>query len=92
MNTVTRRSAINLAGVSIAPEPAAVLVEADLTIARERMRHLIVWNIEPLPVMHSVVGTPDEPLTLEQRERNERLALQVLAVHWWQAAATSALD
>jgi len=84
--------AYSLAGAPITLKSAALLAEADLRIARQRMRHLVPWNVEPLPLMHSVVGTPNEPRTLAQRDRTEHLAIQVLAVQMWQAAATSALD
>lgn len=91
MNTVTRRSPVYLGVAPIEPKSAAV-VDDDIRIARQRMRHLVPWNVEPLPMMHSAVGRPNEALPPEQRERSEQLALQVLAVQMCQAAATSALD
>lgn len=63
----------------------------DIVVARRRMRHLVPWDIKPLPVMHSVAGASDESLSPEQRERTKEIALQVLAVHMWQAAAKTAL-
>ena len=64
----------------------------DLRIARQRMRHLASWNVEPLPVMHSVDGTPTAPPSKEARERGRQLALQILAVQMWHASAMSALE
>jgi hypothetical protein len=64
----------------------------DFRIARRRMRHLASWNVEPLPVMHSVDGTPTAPPSKEARERAHQLALHVLAVQIWQAGAMSALQ
>jgi len=64
----------------------------DIEIARQRMRHLAPWNVEPLPLMHSVDGTPPPPPSAEARERRRQLALQILAVQMWHAAATSALQ
>lgn len=90
MNTAPRRTRTRLRVVPFKPNFAAVA--DDLKIARQRLRHLAPWNVEPLPMMHSVVGTPDAPLTPEQRERSEQLALRVLAVQMWQAAARSALQ
>ncbi|MGH6974241.1 MAG: hypothetical protein ACRED6_06405 [Stellaceae bacterium] len=63
----------------------------DIVVARRRMRHLAPWDIKPLPVMHSVAGASDESRSPEQRERTKEIALQVLAVHMWQAAAKTAL-
>lgn len=63
----------------------------DIVVARRRMRHLVPWDIRPLPVMHSVAGASDESRSPEQRERTKEIALQVLAVHMWQAAAKTAL-
>ncbi|MDE2229902.1 MAG: hypothetical protein KGL11_12800 [Alphaproteobacteria bacterium] len=63
----------------------------DLVVARRRMRHLAPWDIKPLPMMHAVAGASDESLPPEQRERTKELALYVLAVHMWQAAAKTAL-
>jgi len=70
------------------PVPAA----DDIKIARQRMRHLAPWNVEPLPLMHSVAGTPIAPPSKEARERGRRLALQILAVQMWHAGAMSALE
>jgi len=71
-----------------AREPASA---DDIVVARRRMRHLAPLDIKPLPVMHSVAGASDESLSPEQRERTKEIALQVLAVHMWQAAAKTAL-
>jgi hypothetical protein len=93
MNTVTRRSPINLALASIEPNSAVLPGDDDLRVARLRLRHLAPWHVEPLPTMHSSLGTPkSEPLTQGGRERSKHLALQVLAIQMCQAAATSALD
>jgi hypothetical protein len=89
MDTVTRRFPIDLA---VAPA-ADFSVDDDLRIARSRMRHLVPWNVEALPMMHSAAGTPNnEPLTQEDRKRCEHLALQVLAVQICQSGVTSALQ
>lgn len=63
----------------------------DIVIARRRMRHLAPWDIKPLPVMHAVAGASEESLSPAQRERTKEIALRVLAVHMWQAAAKTAL-
>lgn len=91
MSMVPHRSRPRLRAVPRCADGAASSAE-EIKIARQRMRNLVPWNVEPLPVMHSVAGTPSEPLTREARERNRRLALQVLAVHMWHASATSALQ
>ena len=91
MSTILRRSRARLRAVPRDPDAPASPAD-DIKIARQRMRHLVPWNVEPLPVMHSVAGAPIEPLSDEARERGRRLALQVLAVHMWHAAATSALQ
>jgi len=64
----------------------------DIEVARHRMRHLAPWNVEPLPLMHSVDGAPLPPPSAEVRERRRQLALQILAVQMWHASATSALQ
>jgi hypothetical protein len=88
MDTVTRRSPIYLAVAPTADLPA----DDDLRIARSRMRHLVPWNVEALPMMHPATGTPhSDPLTHEERKRWEHLALQILAVQMCQAESTSAL-
>lgn len=91
MSTILRRSRARLRAVPRDPE-APVPPADDIKVARQRMRHLAPWNVEPLPVMHSVAGVPTAPLSKEARERGRRLALQVLAVQMWHAAATSALQ
>jgi hypothetical protein len=63
----------------------------DLAIARRRMRHLAPWHVEPLPAMHSVIGGPGEPLSVDQREHDRELGLQMLAIHMWLASAQSAM-
>jgi len=68
-----------------------VIAPDDLEIACRRMRHLAPWNVRPIPMMHSVVGNPERPITTGQRERSKRLAMKVLAVQISQAGATSAL-
>jgi hypothetical protein len=91
MNTLPHRSRLRLRAVP--RDPGSSLLPADdIKIARQRMRHLVPWNVEPLPLMHSVAGAPMEPLSKEARERGRQLAWQVLAVHMWHAAATSALQ
>lgn len=60
--------------------------------ARQRMRHLARWNIEPVPMVgqssHPAAG---EALSDEARQRLARLSLQVLAVQMRNAAPTSSL-
>ncbi|MDE1904024.1 MAG: hypothetical protein KGI46_09230 [Alphaproteobacteria bacterium] len=68
------------------------LPDDDIEIARQRMRHLAPWNVEPLPLMHSVDGAPMPPPSADVRERRRQLALQILAVQMWHAKATSALQ
>ncbi|MGH7014637.1 MAG: hypothetical protein ACREEL_10890 [Stellaceae bacterium] len=91
MNSILRRSRVRLRAVPRDTDSPISPVD-DIKVARQRMRHLTPWNVEPLPVMHSVAGTPIEPPSKEARERGRRLALQVLAVHMWHAGATSALQ
>ena len=91
MNTILRRSRARLSAVPRDPE-TPISPADDIKIARQRMRHLAPWNVEPLPVIHSVAGAPTEPLSQEARERGRRLALQILAVQMWHAATTSALQ
>lgn len=91
MNTVLRRSHVRLSAV---PRDGALPAPAvdDIKIARQRMRHLAPWNVEPLPLMHSVAGIPTAPRSKEARERGRKLALQILAVQMWHASAMSALE
>ena len=63
----------------------------DIVVARRRMRHLAPLDIKPLPTMHRVAGPSDESRSPEQREHIRELALCMLAVHMWQAAAKTAL-
>lgn len=91
MNMTLGSSGARLRAVPRDVEPRTASAD-DIKVARQRMRHLAPWNVEPLPVMHSVAGTPPEPPSREARERGRELALQVLAVHMWHAAATSALQ
>lgn len=73
--------------------PRSVIPAADdLGTARKRMRHLAPWNVRPLPTMHSAGGKPADLLTLDERERAKQVALRVLAVQMYQAAAHSELD
>lgn len=76
-------------GARLSDGKTATAVADDLVVARRRMRHLAPWDIEPLPVMHSVAGASDEPPP--QNERSKELGLHLLAVHMWQAAAKTAL-
>jgi hypothetical protein len=93
MNAVTRGSPINLSVVLKEPKSAALPVDDYLRIARLRMQHLVPWNVAPLPMMHSAIGTPsNRPLTPEERERSEHLAFRVLAVQMCQAENMSALQ
>jgi len=85
-----RRSHVRLSAVQSQPE-SVVLCADDIKIARQRMRHLVPWHVEPVPAMHSAAGRPTEPLSKSAREPSRRLALQVLAIHMWHAAARSAL-
>jgi len=69
---------------------SATAAADDLVVARRRMRHLAPWDIEPLPVMHSVAGASDESPPMP-RGPTKALGLHLLAVHMWQAAAKTAL-
>lgn len=66
----------------------------EFKVVRQRMRHLAPWNVRPVPAMHfavTKVTTPRVSITPQQRERCERLACKVLAVHMHEAVAKSAL-
>lgn len=63
----------------------------DIKVARRRMRHLVPWNVEPLPIMQRAFSSRNERFSPDARERIRRVALQVLAVQIWHTAATSAL-
>lgn len=66
----------------------------EFKVAGQRMRHLAPWNVKPVPAMHFAVArvsTPRVSITSQQRERCERLAYKVLAVHMHEAVAKSAL-
>lgn len=91
MDTIRDDSRMRLVAVSHDFGSPALPVD-DIEIARQRMRHLVPWNVEPLPLMHSVDGAPMQPPSAEVRERRRRLALQILAVQMWHASATSALQ
>ncbi|HEV2162224.1 MAG TPA: hypothetical protein VGR52_08345 [Stellaceae bacterium] len=70
---------------------AAAAPADDIVVARRRMRHLAPWDIKPLPVMHSAMGSSDGLSPPQQNERTKERGLQLLAVHMWQAAAKTAL-
>ncbi|MDE2166541.1 MAG: hypothetical protein KGJ66_09420 [Alphaproteobacteria bacterium] len=72
-------------------KPAAALAD-DLVVVRRRLRHLAPLDIRPLPMMHAVVGASADAPPPAQRERTQELALHLLAIHMWQAAARSALS
>lgn len=91
MDTIRDDICMRLVGVPHEFRSPALRAD-DIEIARHRMRHLAPWNVEPLPLMHSVDGTPLPPPNAEMRERRRRLALQILAVQMWHAKATSALQ
>lgn len=91
MDAVVRRSRTRFSVVPRNIKPTDSRVD-EIKIARRRMRHLAPWNVKPLPVMHSVFGTPGEPLSAAARERSRRLALQVLAVQMWHVGAKSGLQ
>jgi len=90
MDTHESRPHIPLADTSPRSGREAIVPD-DLEIACRRMRHLAPWNVRPIPMMHSVAGEPERPITTGQRERSKRLAMKVLAVQISQAGATSAL-
>ncbi len=73
------------------PTRSARAIADDLSVARRRMRHLAPWHVEPLPMMHSVIGKPAEQLSTERREHSEQVALQVLAIQMWLTNAQSAM-
>lgn len=67
----------------------------EFKVARRRMRHLAPWNVTPVPAMHFAVtraNTSRASITPQLRERCERLASKVLAVHMHEAVAKSALS
>lgn len=72
-------------------DKSAVTAADDLVVARRRMRHLAPLDIKPLPMMHAVAGSSEESLPPAQRERAREIALYVLAIQMWQAAAKTAL-
>jgi len=90
MNTTTHPAHHHVRIGSAAGKIAAAGAD-DIAIARQRMRNLAPWNVAPLPAMHAAGGTPDMPLTPAEHERNEQLALAVLAVQMWHANALGAL-
>lgn len=92
MTAIFGHSAINLTAVtSVCAEP---IPDGDeLGLAQQRMRHLNYWNVKVLPPMHSASATLlAKPLSEEARERYHHLALEILAVHMRNAAASSALQ
>ena len=67
----------------------------EFKVARRRMRHLAPWNVTPVPAMQFAVtraNTSRASITPQLRERCERLASKVLAVHMHEAVAKSALS
>lgn len=91
MSAVIRRTRARLSAVPSQSE-SAVVTTNDIKIARQRMRHLAHWNVEPVPAMHSAAGTLSEPLGDDARERLRRIALRILAVQMWHTTARSALQ
>ncbi len=91
MSAAAHRARVRLSAVPSPPKCDSSYAD-DMKIARRRMRHLAPWNVEPVPAMHAATGKPADPLNLSVRERSRRLALQVLAIHIWHAAARSALQ
>lgn len=68
-----------------------VVLRDDFAIARERMRHLIPWQVQPLPVMHAAGGKVEMPPTPATRERYDRLGKLVWAVQIWNTGNYGAL-
>jgi len=62
----------------------------DIVVARRRMWHLAPWDIKPLPIMHSVAGSPGESPP-PGGERGRELKFHLLAVHMSEAAPKTAL-
>lgn len=90
MSNQTHDSRSRLRIVPFKPNAAGAMAD-DLKIARRRMRHLVPWHVEPLPMMHSAISKPSEPRTSEERQQSEQVALRVLAVQMLQASAQSAM-
>lgn len=78
-------------GARPASDKAAAAPADDLVVVRRRLRHLAPLDIKPLPMMHAVAGRSDEPPLPEHSERNREIALYVLAIQMWLAAAKTAL-
>lgn len=90
MTRATHRSRLQQNIVQLKADATATAAN-DLDVAQLRLRHLAPWNVAPVPMMHSVSGVPEEPLTSEQRERSGQIALRVLAIQMHEAATKSAL-
>lgn len=85
-----------LASIRQRRRPLVELCSAnEFKVARQRMRHLAPWNVTPVLAMHfavTKVNAPRVSITPQLRERCERLASKVLAVHMHEAVAKSALS
>jgi hypothetical protein len=88
------RSSAKLRAVPAVPAPRESAAVDDIWIARKRMRHLLPWNVKPLPVMHFAASSTAvaKPRSEESTRRVRHLAMQVLAVQMWHASARSLLQ
>jgi hypothetical protein len=61
--------------------------------ARQRMRHLARWNIEPVPMVAigAQAALPDR-LSEDARQRMARVSMQVLAIQMGHATAIGSSD
>lgn len=88
------RSTAKLCAVPTTTVPRESAPVEDIQIARKRMRHLLPWNVKPLPVMHFAASSTAvaKPRSEESERRVRHLAMQVLAVQMWHASARSLLQ
>jgi hypothetical protein len=91
MDSPARASSPAAHVIPLRPKAPTPVTDDDLTIARQRMRHLASWKAKPIPQMHRAASTPADPATHRQAETIKRLALKVLALQMGEASREGGL-
>jgi hypothetical protein len=92
MTSATRRVSADLSATSTLSPLGQSACRDDLEIARRRMRHLVRWNVQPVPMIRASCAAATNPVSAAENERCKDTALKVLGLHMDGARRTSALS
>jgi hypothetical protein len=92
MTSATRRVGADLSATSTLSPLGQSACRDDLEIARQRMRHLVRWNVQPVPMIRTACAAATNPVSAAEKERCKHLVLKVLGLHMGYAQPTSALS